>query len=62
MTFYEDLSTGISIKNVYRRKHICKSNHILYVNEEDKVVFTPTPIISFRSAKKLSNYLVKAKN
>ena len=62
MTFYEDLSTGISIKNVYRRKHICKSNHILYVNEEDKVVFTPTPIIFFRSAKKLSNYLVRAKN
>ena len=31
------------------------------MNEEAKKVFKPGPIISFRSARKLSSYLVRAK-
>ena len=31
------------------------------MNEEVKSVFTPAPMISFRSVRKLSNYLVRAK-
>ena len=31
------------------------------MNEETEKVFTPRPMISFRSAKKLSTYLVRAK-
>ena len=31
------------------------------MNEDVKNVFTPTPMISFRSARKLSSYLVRAK-
>ena len=31
------------------------------MNEEVKSVFTPAPMISFRSARKLSSYLVRAK-
>ena len=31
------------------------------MNEEAKKVFTPGPMISFRSARKLSSYLVSAK-
>ena len=39
------------------RKHL----HLLYMNEEAKKVFTPGPMISFLSARKLSSYLVRAK-
>ena len=35
--------------------------HILYMNDEFKKVFSPKLIISFRIARKLSNYLVKTK-
>ena len=31
------------------------------MNEEVKTAFTPGPMISFRNAKKLSSYLVRAK-
>ena len=31
------------------------------MNEDVKNVFTPPPMISFRSARKLSSYLVRAK-
>ena len=31
------------------------------MNEDVKSVFTPAPMISFRSARKLSSYLVRAK-
>ena len=31
------------------------------MNEEAKNVFTPGPMISFRNARKLSSYLVRAK-
>ena len=36
--------------------------HLLYMNDEVKKVFSPKPIISFRSAaRKLSSYLVRTK-
>ena len=42
--------------------HIINKNHyLLNMNEEVKNVFTPKPMISFRSARKLSSYLVRAK-
>ena len=31
------------------------------MNEEAKNIFTPGPMISFRNARKLSSYLVRAK-
>ena len=31
------------------------------MNEEAKTAFTPGPMISFRNAKKLSSYLIRAK-
>ena len=33
----------------------------MYMNEDVKDVFTWAPVISFRSARKLSSYLVRAK-
>ena len=45
-----------NIGNVIR-----KNLYLLYMNEEAKKVFTPGPMISFRSARKLSSYLVRAK-
>ena len=42
--------------------HIINKNlYLLNMNEEVKNVFTPKPMISFRSARKLSSYLVRAK-
>ena len=40
---------------------IRKSLYLLYMNEEAKKVFTPRPMISFRSARKLSSHLDRAK-
>ena len=40
---------------------IRKNLYLLYMNEEAKKVSTPGPLISFRSARKLSSYLVRAK-
>ena len=42
-------------------KIISKNLHLLYMDEEVKRVFTPGPMISFRSSRKLSSYLVRAK-
>ena len=42
-------------------KIINKNLYLLYMNNEVKKVFTPKPMISFRSAKKMSCYLVRAK-
>ena len=38
-----------------------KLEHLLYQDEYDKRVFTPPPMVSYRSARKLSSYLVRAK-
>ena len=40
---------------------IRKHNHLLYMNEEVKKVFQPGPMVSFRSPRNLSSYLVRAK-
>ena len=42
--------------NYIIRKHI----HLLYMNEEVKKVFQPGPMVSFRSPRNLSSYLVRA--
>ena len=38
------------------RKHL----YILYLNKEVKEIFTPGPMVSFRRARKLGSYLVRA--
>ena len=35
--------------------------YLLYMNEELKHLFTPGPTVSFRSSRKISSYLVRAK-
>ena len=42
-------------------KIISKNLHLLYMDDEVKRVFTPGPMISFRSSRKLRSYLVRAK-
>ena len=48
-----------SLKNIGRI--ISQNLYILYMNEDVKNVFTAAPMISFSSARKLSNYLVRTK-
>ena len=38
-----------------------KRLHLLYMNDEVKRVFTPKPMVSFMSSRKISSYLVRAK-
>ena len=38
-----------------------KLEHLLYQDESVMRVFTPPPMVSYRSARKLSSYLVRAK-
>ena len=41
---------------------IIKGNlYLLYMGDEVKKTFTPSPVISFRSSRKISNYIVRAK-
>ena len=40
---------------------IHRNLYLLYMNQEVKNVFTPGPIVSYRSARKISSYLVRAK-
>ena len=42
-------------------KVILKYLDLFYMDNEEERVFTPEPMISFRSARKLSSYLVRAK-
>ena len=42
-------------------KVIHDSLYLLYMNEELKHLFTPGPMVSFRSSRKISSYLVRAK-
>ena len=42
-------------------KIISKNLYLLHMDEEAKRVFTPGPMVSFRSSRKLSSYLLRAK-
>ena len=42
-------------------KILTKYLYLLYIGKEVKKAFIPKPMISFQSARKLSNYLVRAK-
>ena len=53
ITFYPKFKSIGQLSN----KHL----HILYMNQETKNIFTPGPIATFRSARKLSSYLVRAR-
>ena len=46
------------LKNI---NQIINKNLHLYMDQEVKKVFTPKPMVSFRSASKLSSYLVRVK-
>ena len=48
-----------SLKNIGRI--INQNLYILYMNEDVKSVLTAAPVISFRSARELSSYSVRAK-
>ena len=41
-------------------KIMSKNLYLLYMDEEVKRAFTPGPMVSIRSSKKLSSYLVRA--
>ena len=43
------------------RKMIHDNLYLLYMDEELKHLFTPGPMVSFRSSRKISSYLVRAK-
>ena len=47
------------LKNI--NQIINKNLHLLYIDQEVKKVFARKPMVSFRSARKLSSYLVRAK-
>ena len=53
VTFHPKLRVLQNIIN----KHL----YLLYMNDEVKRVFTPKPMVSFRSSRKISSYLVRAK-
>ena len=53
VTFHPKLKV---LQNIIK-KHLC----LLYMNDEVKRVFTPKPMVSFRSSRKISSYLVRAK-
>ena len=53
VTFHPKLKFLQNIIN----KHVL----LLYINDEVKKVFTPKPMVSFRSSCKISSYLVRAK-
>ena len=40
---------------------LCRNKYLLNMNAEVKQTFTPVPIVSYRSSRKLSSYLVRAK-
>ena len=60
-------ATGVPFVVTYhpRLKALSKIIHgnlnLLYMNDEVKDTFTPRPMISFRTFRKLSSYLVRAK-
>ena len=49
----------VSSKNL--SKSIKDNLYLLYMNDEVKKTFTPCPMISFRSSRKISSYIVRAK-
>ena len=44
-----------------RDQIINRNLHLIYIDQEVKKVFTPKPFVSFRSARKLSICMVRAK-
>ena len=46
-----------SLQNFFINRNL----HLLHMDQEVKKVFTRNPVVSFRSARKLSSYLVRAK-
>ena len=47
------------LKNI--NEIINRNLHLLYMDQEVRKVFTPKPMVSFRSARKLSSYLIRHK-
>ena len=59
----KDNTKGVPLVVTYHPglKFINRNLHLLYVDQKVKEVFTPKSMVSFRSARKLSSYLVRAK-
>ena len=55
------LSQFVSLSFESLNKFLTKRFYLLYMDKEMKKVFAPNAMISFRSARMLSNYLVRAK-
>ena len=53
--FFSSIYTKV-LQNIIKR-HL----YLRYVNDEVKRVFTPTPMVSFKSSRKISSYLVRVK-
>ena len=49
------------LKRKVLRNVINKHLYLLYMNDEVKMIFTHKPMVSFRSSRKVSSYLVRAK-
>ena len=60
-------ATGVSFVVTYHprlkalSKIIDENLNLLYINDKVKYTFTPRPMVSFRTSRKLSSYLVRAK-
>ena len=56
-------SKGIAFLVTYhpRKNKLRKNKYLLNTNGEVKQTFTPVPMVSYRSSRKLSSYLVRAK-
>ena len=57
------VSFGLTYHTLFKSigKIINKNLSLLYMNNEVKKAFTSKPMISFRSTRKMSSYLVRAK-
>ena len=50
-----------ALKNIIKRNLIKRNLNWLYADNEVKNLFSPRPMVSFRCARKLNSYLVRAK-
>ena len=56
-TFFVTIQPELKVLQNMINRHL----YLLYMNDEVKRVFTPKPMVSFRSFRKISSHLVRAK-
>ena len=63
----QEKETGVPLVTTYHPRHkdlnslIKRNLQHLYADQEVKKMFTPSPFVSFRSARNLKNFLVRSK-